>query len=139
MRLTLEHIDFIRSDLRLRGVLMEELVESLVDHICCAMENHEASDFEKVYQQTLNTFGPNGISKIQQETTYLLTIKQQITMNRLMYVFAYLAAFLCSTGLLFKLNHWVGANIMLTIGVVLFNFGFLPIYFYIRYQKAIQV
>ncbi|QMU31598.1 hypothetical protein HUW48_17240 [Adhaeribacter radiodurans] len=57
-------------------------------------------------------------------------------MKKMMYVFGYIAASLVTTGLLFKLNHWPGATILLVLGIALLNLGFLPLYFYERYKMA---
>ena len=58
-------------------------------------------------------------------------------MKKTMFVLGYIAAALTTFGLLFKVMHWPGANIMLILGVAMLNFGFLPMYFTDRYKKAI--
>jgi predicted RND superfamily exporter protein len=59
-------------------------------------------------------------------------------MKKTMYLLGYLAVFLMTTGLLFKLQHWPGAAIMLTIAIALFNFGFLPLFIYGRYKRTVH-
>ncbi len=41
-------------------------------------------------------------------------------------------------GTLFKVMHWPGANILLTLGCMLFSFIFLPIALYISYKEQHQ-
>jgi len=136
MELTTDQIAFIAQDIQERGITMDELTEDLVDHICCVIENGSNADFHSAYHEALETFGKNGFRKIQNETNVLLTLKREIIMKKTMYSLGYIAACLSTTGLLFKLQHWPGAAIMLTVGIVLLNFGFLPIYFYSWYKRT---
>ena len=59
-------------------------------------------------------------------------------MKKTMYILGFLAVLLSTTGLVFKLQPWPGAAVMLVTGVFLLNFGFSPIFFYNRYKKAIN-
>lgn len=138
MELTPAQIDFIRQDIHERGITMEGLVDSLIDHICCAIENDVKQDFAEAYEAALSSFGENGLKRIEEETLLLLTIKKKIIMKRTMFVLGYIAAFLSTTGLLFKLQHWPGAAVMLTLGIALLNFGFLPMYFMDRYKRSVK-
>lgn len=138
MELTPEQIAFIRQDIGEKGITMPDLVDSLVDHICCAIEQNDNNNFNEAYSQALAAFGEDSLRSIQQETLLLLILKKKITMKKMMYVLGYIAAFLSTMGLLFKLQHWPGAGIMLTLGIVLLNFGFFPMYFYDRYKRAIK-
>lgn len=138
MELTASQIEFIQKDIEHQGVAIDELAESLLDHICCSIENSSIDDFDQAYSTALKAFGEEGLQKIQDETFYLLILKREITMQKSMYIMGYLAAFLATTGLLFKIMHWPGANIMLILGIALLNLGFLPMYFYDRYKRAIS-
>lgn len=138
MELTAEQIAFIKADIANKGVSLEELSDSLLDHICCTIENNPGSDFQEAYHEALAKFGIDGLQKIQEETVYLLIHKKQIIMKKTMFILGYVALFLSTTGLLFKIQHWPGASIMLTLGIVLLNFGFLPMYFMARYKKAVN-
>lgn len=138
MELTPEQIAFIRQDIGKKGITMPDLVDSLVDHICCAIEQNDYNNFNEAYSQALAAFGENSLRNIQRETLFLLILKKKVTMKKTMYVLGYIAAFLSTMGLLFKLQHWPGAGIMLTLGIVLLNFGFFPMYFYDRYKRAIR-
>jgi len=138
MELTKEQIEFIRNDIRQKGITMSDLAESIVDHICCTIENDSGTDFHKAHKKALGAFGDEGLKKIQQQTILLLTLKKEMTMKKTMFVLGYMATFLFTTGLLFKIQQWPGAAIMLTLGTVLLNFGFLPMFFYDRYKRAIS-
>jgi len=138
MHITEAHIEYIQKDIMQRGIVLNDLAESLLDHICCSIENDNENDFDCAYAKAIHTFGEEGLLKIQDDTIFLLTINRKITMQRSMYIMGYLAVFLATTGLLFKLMHWPGANIMLVSGIALLNLGFLPVYFYDRYKRAIN-
>jgi len=48
-------------------------------------------------------------------------------MKQKTYIFGVITAFIVFTGLVFKINHWAGAGIMLTIGISTFSLFFLPV------------
>lgn len=137
MELTTEQIAFISNDIAQKGITMPTLADSLVDHICCVIENSPETDFFAAYNNAIASFGENGLQETQQKTSYLLTYKKVIIMKATMYLLAYIAVFLCSTGLLFKMQHWPGASIMFVLGIVILNFGFLPLFFYDKYKRSL--
>ena len=137
MVLTTDQIDFIASDIQDRGVSFDELAESLLDHICCSIESSPEQNFDKAYQKALAAFGEEGLLKTQRRTEYLLIHKRNHQMKKTMFILGYIAVILSTTGLLFKIMHWPGANVMLIMGIAVLNFGFLPMYFRDRYRRAI--
>lgn len=102
MELTQEHIDYIRHDLKRRGVALDALCEDLIDHICCQIETSSRDDFEAAYRDALSGFG--NIEQLQKDTFNLIH-KKQIMMKKTAYLLGYMATTLCSTGLLFKIMH----------------------------------
>jgi hypothetical protein len=136
MELTAEQIEFIQQDIRSRGITMHGLIDSLTDHICCAIENDTETDFDTAYTNAIEAFGDDGLQKTQHSIALLFNLKKEITMKRTMYVLGYIAVLLSTTGLLFRTMHWPGASIMLVVGVVLLNVGFLPMFFYNRYKQV---
>ena len=139
MDITDQHIDYIQRDLELRGITMSELNESLIDHICCTIENSTDPDFNSAYLDAIKIFGAHEISNIQKQTSLLLITKNSIIMNKIFFILSFLAAFLTSTGVLCIIMHWPGAGAILVSGIAVFNFGVLPMYFIDRYkQSAIQ-
>lgn len=136
MQLSQEHIEIIRAEVRRRGITIPDLSESLVDHICCLLENDMEGDFLQRLEEVIKSFDKVGLINIQ-EKTYYLTLKNSIIMKKTIFLSGYLSAFLVSTGVLFKIQQWPGAMIILTLGICLLNFGFLPLFFYDRYKKAV--
>jgi hypothetical protein len=86
----------------------------------------------------MTEFGKFGPSAIEKNTLFLLTIKRELTMKTTMYILGYFAAILLTTGALFKMMHWFPANVLLVVGIALLNFGYLPMYFYSKYQSAVS-
>lgn len=136
MILTDEQVEYIRGDIKTRGITDANLAESLVDHICCAIEDLQNADFYAAYQQVIVSFKTNGLFKIQQEINLITLTKKESVMKKSMYVMGYIALFLCTTGLLFKVQSWPGAAVMLVLGIVLLNVVVLPMYLVSRYRKA---
>ncbi|SDM31407.1 hypothetical protein SAMN05421823_11256 [Catalinimonas alkaloidigena] len=136
MELSSDQIDFIGRDVRRRGIVLDDLAESLVDHLCCTLENGTESDFDRAYAAALEAFGQRGLVQVQRETFVFLILKRKIAMKKAMYLLGYLATCLTIMGMMFKLLHWPGANVMLVVGLLLLSFGYLPLYFYDRYQQS---
>lgn len=136
MKLTDDHIEYIQRDLELRGITMNELNESLVDHICCQIENSGLLSFREAYLDAITLFGKNQLPQIQKQTKLLLFTKNSNIMRKAFYIISFLAAFITSSGVLFKMQHWPGAGVLLVFGVGIFNFGVLPLFFLDRYKKS---
>lgn len=49
-----------------------------------------------------------------------------------------ISAILIGVSVVFKLMHWMGAGVMLVVGVGLFTFGFLPFFFFSLYKKSVS-
>lgn len=56
-------------------------------------------------------------------------------MSKYMYLIGYLGVFLSTSGLVFKLQRWPGAAVMLVLGVAILNLAFFPAYFSHLYKK----
>ncbi len=136
MELTEQQIEFIRADIREKGVTLNSLADDIVDHICCFLEAHDGTEFKTAYEEAIRMFGEGGLIRIQ-ETTLSLTLKPTENMKKTMYVTGFIATCLTTTGLLFKIQHWQGASVMLVLGIALLNLAFLPMFFYDRYRKSV--
>jgi hypothetical protein len=56
--------------------------------------------------------------------------------ERLMHVLGFLGLSVTSVGVLFKIMHWPGAGVLLMSGMSVLAFGYVPVYFYKRYQTS---
>ena len=68
--LNTEHIDFIIKDLHQRGILLENLKDEIIDHVCSAVEAKlkNGQRFAEAYNEVLKSFGnTNGLQKTQEQ------------------------------------------------------------------------
>lgn len=55
-------------------------------------------------------------------------------MKNAVYLLGFLAFFTLSTGIMFEFFHWPFAAVLMMLGFVLLNLGFLPTLFYKLYK-----
>ncbi|WP_420574324.1 hypothetical protein [Kordia sp.] len=60
-------------------------------------------------------------------------------MKNAVYLLGFLAFFVLSTGIMFEFFHWPFAAMLMLVGFVLLNFGFLPTLFYRLYKTQKNV
>jgi hypothetical protein len=136
--LTDEEVDFIREDIRRRGVFTESLQEDLLDHLCCYIEAQpgDGRPFGEIYRQAVEAFGHNGLQQVQDETLFLINNKHLTTMKKLMYISGAFASITLIAGAFFKLHHWPGTGVLLLSGITIMALLFAPSLFYLRYKEA---
>ncbi len=129
-----QQIDYILNDIKTRGVEMEDLQLNLLDHICCTVECElqENGNFEEFYQQVITRFFKKELREIQEETILLLTFKNYFIMKNVMIRSGFVSVLLLVCGSLFKLMHWPGAGLLITLGVALLSLCFLPLVFILK-------
>ncbi len=133
-----QQIDFILTDIKNRGVELEDLQLNLLDHICCIIESEckPEDDFEQFYQLTISRFFRKELKEIEEETLLLLTFKNYYAMKKTMLVTGTTAVILLSAGSFFKLMHWPGAGALLVLGIGCISLIFLPLLFLIKSKEA---
>jgi len=62
----------------------------------------------------------------------------KVLSERLKIILDFGSAIITGLSLLFKMMHLQGAALLLAIGVILFNIGFLPFLFFGMYKKAVK-
>lgn len=126
--ITDEQIEYILNDIRRNGVEMEDLQLNLLDHICCIIEQQlkEHDDFERFYHETIKQFYRKDLHEIEVETINLLTFKNYYAMKKLMIASGFFSVLAFIGGSMFKVMHWPGAAVMLTLAIVIFSLFFLP-------------
>ncbi len=134
--LTDENIDFIYDDIRTKGITSENLLHEMVDHICCMLEPQlsENNTFDTLYQNFINTLHQNQFSKIQFQTNLSTNLKFQ-NMKKSMFISGAIGTFMLISGVLFKINHWPGAGIMLVLATFIIVALFLPTFFIVGYRE----
>ena len=136
--LTEKHISEITTLIRAKGVEMEELLYDLVDHTCCMIEEkmEQGKNYPSALEESMSSFGNNGIRNIQEETTYLLT-KNILAMRKTMHIIGITAAILLLLGSIFKIQHWPGAGAMYILGGALLCFVFMPLFLTVRIKEKV--
>lgn len=120
-------IELIRLDIRRQRVTYSHLLDDLVDHVCCDVEEKmsEGLSFNQAYVKVSSKIGVNRFRKIQEETLILID-KNYKSMKTFMKIFGVLSPSLLAVGALFKIQHWPGASILLVLGFFFLCFFFLP-------------
>jgi hypothetical protein len=133
-----KQVQFIHDDLLRNGIEMEDLRLSLVDHICCVIEEEMTEDdqFEEFYTCIISRFYQRHLEEIQEETKLVLTFKHYYAMKNVMIRSGAFTAICFTTGILFKLMHWPGAAALQLASIAVFSFLFLPILFLFKSREV---
>jgi hypothetical protein len=133
-----KQVQFIQDDLLRNGIEMEDLKMSLVDHICCVLENEMTEDdqFEEFYTRIIPRFYHRNLEEIQEETKLVLTFKNYYAMKNVMIRSGAFTAICFTAGALFKLMHWPGAGALIIASILVFCFLFLPILFLFKTREV---
>lgn len=133
-----KQVQFILNDIRRNGIELEDLQLSLLDHICCVIEEEWSTNisFEEKYHEVLPRFFKKGLREIQEETDLLLTFKNYYAMKKMMIISGAMSAFGFFIGSMFKIMHWPGASILMVLAVAGFSFLFLPILFILKSREV---
>lgn len=134
-----DNLDRIRSDLVSRGLTYDPLMEDILDHVCCRVEEEmfEGIDFESSYHRVLDSIGEQQLPKIQHQTLLNLDKKFQ-QMKKLTYLSGLTSVLLIITGAFFRWMHWPGAPIMYTLSILIAVIAFLPLYFITSYREQVE-
>ena len=119
--LSKDQVDFILEDVRRNGIKTEELQLSLLDHICCVIENEMSPDknFDDYYRSVLPRFFKKELKEIQEETDLLLTFKHYYAMKKVMLRSGMFSAIIFVLGSILKIMHLPGANVVLLFSIFL--------------------
>ena len=74
-------------------------------------------------------------------TLFMFLYKRELTKsisNKLKYSFGFLGFALFIAFVIFKVNHWPLAGIILLISIIIINFGFFPFLFLKMYKKSVE-
>lgn len=136
--LTEKHISEITTLIKAKGVEMEELLYDLVDHTCCMVEEkmEQGKSYTSALDESMSSFGNNGIRNIQEETTYLLT-KNILVMRKTMHIIGITSAILLLLGSIFKIQHWPGAAVIYILGGALLCFVFMPLFLSVKIKEKL--
>lgn len=136
MRLTEAQEDKVRATVEQYQFKVPGLSDDIIDHLCCYLEyeGKENQDFDSQLEEAIQKLAPHGLASLEQQTLFLLNATKIIRMKRFFFVFGLIASMAFSAGVLFKLLHWPGANVMLFGGALVFLFIFLPFWTLDRFK-----
>lgn len=125
--LTINNIERIAHDVRKQEIIFSHLADELIDHICCDVEYEMETGltFSEAYARVKQKFGRRRLKEIQEETLYAIDTKYKIMKNT-MKISGVAGIALFGIAALFKIQHWPGAGIMLTLGAMILAFAFMP-------------
>lgn len=125
--LTFSDIERIRKDVLSQEICFSHLADELIDHLCCDVENEMAGGlcFRDAWLKVKSSMGQRRLREIQEETLYAVDTKYR-NMKNAMKISAIAGTVMLGFAALFKIMHWPGAGIMLTLGSLLLAFVFMP-------------
>jgi len=126
--LSLLNIDQIANDVRREEITFSHLLDDLIDHVCCDVEYEmqQGYDFTQAYLRVRKKMGSQRrLREIQEETLYAVDTKYR-KMKNLMKFSAISGTIIFGFATLFKIQHWAGAGIMMTLGAFILAFLFMP-------------
>jgi len=131
-----DNYERIRTDLVRLGLTYDRLLDDLLDHVCCMVEEemHLGADFESSYNHVLGSIGETRLSEIQHQTLLNLDKKFQ-RMKNFTYLFGLSSAILTIIGSILKRFHLPGSGILITVGMLLVVLVFLPLYFIVNHRE----
>jgi hypothetical protein len=140
MELNEKQVEQVEQQLIVHGINMYELRQSLLDHVCCLIEEklEYGKAFSDAFEEAFNAFGDYGLLRIQNETEELLNQKEN-PMKQLTFISGIIAGALIAIGGTFKIFHWPGANILTLLGMITLIFVFLPSIFISKYKTEFNI
>ncbi|MFZ0281802.1 MAG: hypothetical protein WAL29_09145 [Bacteroidales bacterium] len=122
-----ENIDQIIRDIREQEITFSHLADELTDHLCCDVESEmeKGFNFSEAYRKVKLKLGARRLKEIQEETLYAIDTKYRYMKNA-MKISGVIGTVLFGFAVLFKIQHWPGAGIMMTLGAFLLAFVFMP-------------
>ena len=105
--------DLVKAETQ-KGLLQNELI----DHACSSIEflMEQGMSFSDAMKEALNQLAPEGITELEKETIYYLTLTPTFIMKKFMYLGGFFATIGILTGFLFKLFHWPGTAAIMFLG-----------------------
>ena len=149
-QLASHEIEEMRSYLIEHGLSYEEVRDDVLDHLCCEVEIFlgKGKSFVEAFKEVQEDFDPQEIANIQSDTHYYLTIKKSLIMIKGIFISAYLALAIFALGFGFDfffreaLGDPLTANLLAGLckfmGISIFSFGFLPLFFFYGYKRFMK-
>jgi len=137
LELTEKEIDKISGDIDQQGLTYTPLKDEILDHICCNIEAEMESGmtFNEAYRKVKGRMGRKRIRQIQDETLFLISKKYR-RMKRLMHVLGVAVPIIIILASIFKVMHWPGAGLLISLGLFVTGAVFLPVFVMVRIRDT---
>lgn len=134
--LTQEQLLIVNEIVSNSDITYSHLPDDLIDHICCDIESEMSVglSFNKALERVQCKFGDSGLQRIQEDTILLIDQKYRF-MKTTMKIFGNVSLALIGLGTIFKILHWPGASIGLSLGFLLLGLIFYPATILANYRK----
>jgi hypothetical protein len=125
--LSIQNIDRISRDISQQEINFSHLLDELIDHVCCDVENemNEGLSFDDAYKKVNKRIGTGRIKEIQEETLFAVDTKYR-KMKNFMKISGVAGTVMFGFAAILKIEHLPGAGILLTFGAFFLAFLFLP-------------
>jgi len=123
-----QDVDRISRDISRLEINFSHLADDLIDHVCCDVEYEmmKGLDFFEAYEKVKKKMGSlRRLTEIQEETLFAVDSKYR-KMKNLMKISGIAGTIILAFASLFKIMHWPGAGIMMTLGTFILAFFFMP-------------
>ena len=140
MKLSVDQEEYVYNRVKTAGVGIESLRNDIVDHLCCVIETQHGrgKPFDQLLNEAIAELAPNGLKQLENQTLFLLNSNRIIIMKKLMYSIGFIGALFLTIGLTFKVMHFPFATMLLTSGLALLLFLFMPMLAFDHYKVAIS-
>ena len=137
LELTEKEIDRISIDIDQQGLTYTRLKNELLDHICCCIESEmgQGMTFNEAYRKVKGKMGKKRIRQIQDETLFLISKKYR-RMKRLMYVLGVAVPIIIIIASIFKVMHWPGGGLLISLALFTTGAVFLPVFVMVRIRDT---
>jgi hypothetical protein len=135
--LTEKEIRRLNREIQKQGLTYTELQQELLDHLCCDVEAKmdEGLEFVKALEKVKKGMGKDRIQQIQEETLLLINQKYRM-MKKFMYILGMIAPAMLITGTIFKIQHWPGAGVLLTLSLFMLGAIYLPVFIMVKIRDT---
>ncbi len=139
-QLTEEQVDYVKQDIKNKGVYSAALLNELTDHICSMIEEKgfEGPGFFEVYKRVVDEFGPSNFRLIQELTNKMVNNKKNNEMKTIKLIMVLLmayATFVMLLSLFPEFNNNASVDALRMTGFMIFATTLLLLsFFLIRFR-----
>jgi hypothetical protein len=125
--LSLRHVEEISRYIGRQEITFSHLADDLTDHICCDIEDEmkEGLEFNDAFKKVILKIGSRRLKELQEETLFAIDTKYR-NMKKTMKISGVTGTMMLGFASMFKIEHFPGAGILMTLGAIILAFLFLP-------------